>query len=111
MCSQRPIGSARFLFEAILSVGVFGSLTKMEVFSVEDCFAAAEKLFLTLTTFGLGAVWLGVVPRDERVSSVRQILDLPEHITPLNVVAIGHPAEEKSPRTQFDESRVHWEKW
>jgi nitroreductase len=42
---------------------------------------------------------------------VRQILGLPETITPLNLISIGHPAEEKEPRTQYDESRVHWEHW
>jgi nitroreductase len=39
------------------------------------------------------------------------VLSIPEHITPLNLISIGHPAEEKDPRTQYDESRVHYERW
>ena len=99
------------LFEAPLGIAVCGDLTEMERYWVQDCSAATENLLLAVTALGLGAVWLGVHPREERVSAVRRILDLPEHITPLNVVAIGHSAEEKPPRTQFDEARVHWETW
>ena len=101
----------KMLSEAPLAVAVCGDLTEMERYWVQDCSAATENVLLAVTALDLGAVWLGVFPRDERVSSVRRILDLPEHIMPLNVIAIGHPAEEKSPRTQFDESRVHWERW
>jgi len=33
------------------------------------------------------------------------------HIELLSLIAIGHPAEEKEPRTQYDETRVHRERW
>ena len=78
---------------------------------VQDCSAATENLLLAAVALGLGTVWLGVYPRDERVSSVRPILGLPDHIIPLNLVSIGHPAEQKPPRTQYDESRVHRGGW
>ena len=101
----------KMLADAPLGIAVCGDLTEMERYWVQDCSAATENLLLAVTALGLGAVWLGVHPRDERVSAVRRILELPEHITPLNVVAIGHPAEEKPARTQFDAERVHWETW
>ena len=28
-----------------------------------------------------------------------------------NLISIGHPAETKDPRTQYDSTRVHWERW
>ena len=101
----------KMLFEAPLCISVCGDLTEMERFWVQDCSAATENLLLAATALGLGAVWLGVYPRDERVAAVRRILALPDHITPLNLVSIGHPAEEKEPRTQYNEARVHWERW
>jgi hypothetical protein len=30
-------------------------------------------------------------------------------VTPLNLIGLGYPAEEKEPRTQYDEKRVHWQ--
>jgi nitroreductase len=101
----------KMLFDAPLSIAVCGDLTEMERFWVQDCSAATENLLLAATALGLGAVWLGVHPREERVRAVRQILSLPDHITPLNLIAIGHPAEDKEARTQFDRARVHREKW
>ena len=78
---------------------------------VQDCSAATENLLLAATALGLGAVWLGVHPRPERVAPVREVLDLPEAVVPLNLISIGHPAEEKESRTQYDEERVHRGKW
>ena len=101
----------KMLSGAALGIAVCGDLTEMERYWVQDCSAATENMLLAVTALGLGAVWLGVYPGDERVEAVRRILDLPEHITPLNVVSIGHPAEEKEPRTQFDAERVHRETW
>ena len=101
----------KMLFEATLCISVCGDLTEMERFWVQDCSAATENLLVAATALGLGAVWLGVYPREDRVAAVRQVLDIPERITPLNLVSIGHPAEEKEPRTQYDQTRVHRERW
>ena len=101
----------KMLFEAPLCIAVCGDLTQSERFWVQDCSAATENLLIAVTALGLGAVWLGVYPRDGRVAAVREVLELPAHITPLNLISIGHPAEEKEPRTQYDEARVHRERW
>ncbi|MCX7683609.1 MAG: nitroreductase family protein [Anaerolineae bacterium] len=109
LAEAHPYG--KMLYEAPLCISVCGDLTEMEQFWVQDCSAATENLLLAATALGLGAVWLGVYPNQERVAAVRAILGLPETVTPLNLISIGYPAEEKEPRTQYDESRVHWEHW
>jgi nitroreductase len=101
----------KMLFEATLCISVCGDLTEMERYWVQDCSASTENLLLTATALGLGAVWLGVYPKEDRVAAVRGILSLPQTITPLNLVSIGHPAEEKEARTQYDGARVHREQW
>ena len=101
----------KMLFEATLCISVCGDLTEMERYWVQDCSAATENLLLAAVGLGLGAVWLGVYPKQDRVAAVRQVLDIPEHITPLNLISIGHPAETKEPRTQYDQTRVHRERW
>jgi nitroreductase len=101
----------KMLFQAPLCIVVCGDLTDRETYWVQDCSAATENLLLAATALGLGAVWLGVHPKEPRIAFTRPILDLPETVTPLNLIPIGHPAEEKEPRTQYDESRVHRERW
>jgi nitroreductase len=39
------------------------------------------------------------------------VTHLPRHITPLGLLYIGYPAEEKSPRTQYNPARVHWQEY
>jgi len=101
----------KMLFEAVLCIAVCGDLATFERFWVQDCSAATENLLLAVTALGLGAVWLGVYPKEDRVAAVRQVLGIPETVTPLNLISIGHPAEEKEPRTQYDEACVHRERW
>ena len=78
---------------------------------VQDLSAATENTLLAATGLGLGAVWCGVYPAPERVEEVRRILGIPEHVIPFALIAIGHPAEQKEPRTQYDPQRVHWNRW
>jgi nitroreductase len=78
---------------------------------LQDCSAAIENLLLCAHALGLGACWLGVHPREERVRKLKEILGLPATVIPVAGIAIGHPAEEKEPRTRFKREYVHWEKW
>jgi nitroreductase len=108
LADAHPYG--KMLFQAPLCIAVCGDSAISEVWA-QDCSAATENLLLAAAALGLGAVWLGVYPREERVAFTRRILDIPETIFPLNLISIGHPAEEKPPRTQYDEARVHRGKW
>jgi len=109
LADAHPYG--KMLFRAPLCISVCGDTTMSADYWVQDCSAATENLLLAATALGLGAVWLGVHPDSERVAAVRRILDIPESVIPLNLVSIGHRAEEKSARTQFDGTRVHREGW
>lgn len=102
---------AKMLFQAPLCVAVCGDTSISERYWVQDCSAATENLLLAATALGLGSVWLGVYPRPERIAVVRKFLGLPEAVVPLNLIAIGYPAEEKEPRTQYNATRVHRERW
>ena len=76
---------------------------------VEDCSAATENLLLAVTSLELGAVWVGVYPRAEREDQVQLVLHLPKDWRTLCLVPVGHPAETKPPRTQYDPARVHYD--
>lgn len=50
-------------------------------------------------------------PVENFTSSVRKVLDIPEYVVPLGIAYIGYPAEEKEPRTQFNEKRVYFQQY
>ena len=98
---------------AKLAIVVCGDLAKalplkFSQYWIQDCSAATENILLRATDLGLGAVWCGIHPQDGAEDRVREILDLPKKQIPLNVIFMGHPAEEPEARDQFDESRVHY---
>lgn len=78
---------------------------------VQDCAAATENLLVSINATGLGAVWLGVYPREDRVKGLRGLFKLPENVIPFSLIPIGHPAEEKPPSNRFNPERIHYDKW
>jgi nitroreductase len=80
-------------------------------FWVQDCSAASENILIAAAGMGLGTVWIGAYPKEDVMQTLREILDIPEDIYPLNIIYIGYPAEDKDARTQFEESRVHWNRY
>lgn len=78
---------------------------------VVDCSAATENILVAAAGLGLGGVWLGVHGDAARENALRTVLGIPETIRILSLLSIGHPAERKEPRTQYDEARVHRERW
>jgi nitroreductase len=103
-------------YNAPAAIVVCGSETKAlnncaENFWVQDCSAALENILVAAAGMGLGTVWLGVYPIEKNIQAVRASLGLPTPVTPLGVVYAGYPGEEKEPRTQYEEARVHWGKY
>lgn len=78
---------------------------------VVDCSAAAENILVAAAGVGLGGVWLGVHGAPDREAALRKVLGIPEKFSILALLSIGHPAERKEPRTQYDEARVHRDRW
>jgi nitroreductase len=78
---------------------------------LQDCSAAIENLLVAAAALGLGACWLGVHPRQNRIEAISQLLGLPPSVLPVAGIAIGHPAEIKEARTRYSQSHVHHERW
>jgi nitroreductase len=100
---------------AALGIAVCGDLQAAHdqqlSYLLQDCSAAIENLLLCAHVLGLGACWLGVHPREQRVNSLKQILALPASVVPVACISIGYPAEAKEPRTRFNRDYVHLGKW
>jgi len=80
-------------------------------FAIIDCSLAGENILLTVESLGLGAVWTAVYPENDRINIVRNTLGIPSNVIPMNVIPIGHPTGEDTPKDKFDEKNIHWEKW
>ena len=78
---------------------------------IHDCSAATMNLLLAAHALGLGAVWTGVYPGEDRVRIVREILAIPEGYMPLNVIPLGYPAEDPPAKDKWNPAKIHYERW
>ena len=101
----------KMLHEASLAIIVCGVPAESRKYWDQDAVAATENILIAAPMLGLGGVWLGCHPTEERMAAVRSIVGIPPDIMPVTVISLGHPAEEKEARTQYDEERVHREQW
>lgn len=107
-------GYAKMALEAPVVIVVCGDLSleqKCKGFWPQDCSAATENLLLRATELGLGSVWCGIYPDEERMKKFSELLGLPEHVKPFSLVCIGYPAETPEPVDRFEPEKIHYEKW
>jgi nitroreductase len=101
---------AKMLHEAPVAVAVCGELSSdtNRRYWMLDCACATQNLLLSAHTQGLGGVWVAVYPREERIMLLSELLGLPSHVVPLNVIPLGYPAERKEPSERFDPEKIHF---
>ncbi len=77
-------------------------------FWVEDCSAASENMLLAAHALGVGGVWCGIYPLQDREETLRAILNLPANLTPLNVMAFGYPSQPVPPKDKWNTDKIHY---
>ncbi|MFI3324052.1 MAG: nitroreductase family protein [Rikenellaceae bacterium] len=107
-------GGMKMASGAPLAIAVCGvpalSMPNMPDYWVQDCSAATQNILLAAHAMGLGAVWCGAFPDGGtgREARITELLKLPEGIVALNVIVIGYPNSEPSPKDKWKADRVHY---
>lgn len=79
---------------------------------IVDASIAAQNMTLAAHDLGIGSVWLGTWPQENKVAAQKALFALPEHIVPHSILAFGYPAEAPSREKRlYEEDRVHFEQW
>ena len=104
---------AKMAADAPVAILVCGDVTLKNVpgYWVVDCAAAAQNLLLAAHALGLGAVWTGVYPRQERMEGFRRLLNLPEDVAAHSLIPLGYPAETLAGEDRYRQERVHRNGW
>jgi nitroreductase len=78
---------------------------------IQDAAAATQNILLSAHGNDLGAVWLGIYPREERIEGIKHLLNLPPHIMPFSLISLGYPAEVPTQPDRYKPERIHFESW
>jgi nitroreductase len=105
--------NGKMLKDADKAICICGDLSqeKHSGYWMLDCSAATQNMLLAAHAKGLGACWLGVYPREERVENLKKLFKTPENIVPFSVISLGYPIEKSSKVNRYDESKVHKNIW
>ncbi len=107
--------NGKMLRQATAAFIVCGDINKANIqaesYLLQDLSAATENILIAANILELGTCWLGIHPREDRLSGIRQLFELPDNIIPMCGIAIGWPAEKPEARTRYRNERVHIEKW
>lgn len=75
---------------------------------IQDCSAAVQNMLLEATDMGLGSLWMGVHPKEDRINCIKTACRLPEGIEPLGLVSIGEQTKAYAPIDRYLEDRVYF---
>lgn len=100
----------KMVLQASVGIIVCADLTKEKFpgYWVQDCSAAMQNLLLAVHGLGLGAVWTGIHPIEERITAFKKRFNMPEHIIPLGFAPIGWPAQTPESESRFQKDRIHY---
>ncbi len=93
------------LLQADVAIVVMANTTGLELW-IEDAAVASTYILLAAEQFNIGACWIHIRNRAGQQTTadeeIRELLDVPDNFSILNVVALGVKAEIKSARTESD---------
>jgi nitroreductase len=78
---------------------------------IADCAAATQNILLAAFSLGLGSCWIGSYPRENRMTTFRELFRLPEHVQVFSIVAVGYPDEIKEKPERFRKERIFRNRW
>ena len=90
-----------------------GNLNEAKVIGMieQDLGACNENILLQATHEGLGAVWLGFHPIEDRTLKLKKYLEIPDYCIPFSVICVGYPESEGKVHLRYDKSKVHFDRY
>lgn len=77
----------------------------------QDVSAATENILLQAHAMGLGAVWTGTFPSEERMKAVTTLLNMPSNLIPFCTIVVGYPDGDVTPKDKWNEQNVSYNKF
>ena len=79
----------------------------------QDLGACTQNILLECVEQGLGSVWLGLAPFEDRFAAVRDIFGLGANMLPYAILPIGYPKNEDANYflDRFQSEKVHYEEY
>lgn len=96
---------------AAIIVLIDKSKLKREMMKSQDAASATTLILLEATSLGIGSCWCGIYPNDDRMSAVKEILEIDDKFIVFSLVALGYPLEEDALhfKDRYDENKIFYD--
>jgi nitroreductase len=92
----------------IAIVACYRKEIKFPEYAQIDLSASVENIMLEADQLGLGTVWLGIAPLEERMNQVRHILNIPSNLEAFAIIPCGYTLKETIQQDRFQQNRIHY---
>ena len=76
---------------------------------IVDVSVASQNIMLMAHDMGYGTCFCGIYP--DKCEKFNTLLNLPEHIVPIGLIALGKPLSSPHKPERYDETKVHFNNW
>lgn len=92
----------------IVPIACFDKTEKDDLWWVLNMSAAVENMLIQIEEEGLGGIWIGVYPDEERVIQLKQILGITGEEVPFAAIPIGHKYAKKPIDDRWNPDKITW---
>lgn len=89
-------------------VPVYRKACRIPAYAEIDLSIAMENMWLETDAQGLGGVWLGIAPIEDRMKAVEKVLGIPDTLRAFAIFPFGYPAEEREQQNRYEAERIHY---
>lgn len=104
---------SKMIADAPLAIVLLANEDRMRLqhYWEQDMAAAAQNILLEAAYLGLGGVWIGVAPMQDRMKLISELYGLKSKLKPFCVIPIGYPEEGQEHKyvDRYDPGRVYYE--
>ena len=111
LCNDLSPEEARFVYRLLDNETAADVLMEMDEDvrkEFHDMAIAQQNIWLETDALGLGGVWFGIAPMEDRMEEVHSLLELPENVKVFSMFALGYPAETRPQQNRFEPERIHF---
>lgn len=85
---------------------------KIKGMGILDMGICAENLMLAATGMGLGSVFTGIYPEQDRMDGFAKLCKLPDYVKAIGLIVLGYPAiSTHQPPDRFNKAAIHLNVW
>ena len=87
------------------------SAVPQTIFWPQDCAAATQNIMLAARAMGLGSLWCGIHPQEDREQAFIAAFSLPGMVRPVSLIIVGHPLQDFFDEERWDPKLVFLNTW